>query len=382
MLLNYNDYRRAAKRRLPRIIFDFIDGGADAEDCVRRNVEDLGKITLVPRQLRNVSCIDTSVSLFGQVWKSPVGLAPTGFNGLLRPGADLALARAASQSGVPFILSTASNVRLERIASEAAGHRWLQLYVMGSRQIAEQLIRRARAAGYSALVLTVDVAQGGKRERDIRNGMTMPFKPSLRTLWDFGSHPSWAIRFVGQGPPEFVNLDDCDQSERPPELAAALGNRQMDRTVVWDSLAWLREHWDGPLLLKGILHPDDARQAVREGVDGLIVSNHGGRQLDVAPSTIQALPGVLDAVANAIPVLVDGGFRRGGDVAKALAMGAKAVLVGRPVLWGLAAAGEEGVRHVLEAFHDELSRTMTLLGATRVDELSANYLGVSKKYDF
>ncbi|MCI2806990.1 alpha-hydroxy acid oxidase [Eoetvoesiella caeni] len=377
--MNLDDYRRAARRQLPRVIFDFIDGGADAEDCVRRNIEDLGKVTLLPRQLRDVSSVDTSVSLFGHSWKSPVALAPTGFNGLLRPGADIVLARAADQMGTPFILSTASNVPLEQIARQANGIRWLQLYIMGGRRIAEQLIRRARNLDYSALVLTVDVAVGGHRERDVRNGMTMPFKPSLRTMLDFGLHPSWALRFMGKGPPKFANLEDPDQGSHSAELAVALGNRQMDRSMAWDNLAWLREHWDGPLLLKGILHPDDARRAVGEGVDGLIVSNHGGRQLDVVPSTIQALPGVLDAVAKAIPVLVDGGFRRGGDIAKALAMGAKAVLVGRPALWGLAVAGEAGVRNVLETFNEELSRTMALLGATQVEELSANYLNNIQK---
>lgn len=380
MLLNFNDYRREAKKCLPRIVFDFIDGGADAEDCVRRNTDDLGEVMLLPRYLRDVSSVDTSLTLFGQLWKSPIAVAPTGFNGLLRPDADIALARAAAQAGIPFVLSTAANVRLERIASESNGIHWLQLYVMGSRQIAEQIIRRARNCAYTALVLTVDVAVGGNRERDTRNNLKMPFKPSLRALLDFCLHPSWAFRFVGKGVPKFANLEEPDQSVQSPELAAALGNREMDRSVAWDNLTWLREHWDGPLLLKGILHPDDARRAVEAGVNGLIVSNHGGRQLDMVPSTIQALPGVLKAVANAIPVLVDGGFRRGGDVAKALALGAKAVLVGRPVLWGLAVAGEQGARTILDTFNAELLQAMTLLGATHIHELNADHLATSKRW--
>ena len=378
MLLNCNDYRREAKKCLPRLVYDFIDGGADAEDCLRRNADDLARVTLLPRCLRDVTLVETSLTLFGQVWKSPIALAPTGFNGLLCPDADIYLARAAAQAGNPFVVSTAANVRLERIAAESNGIRWLQLYVMGSRQIAEQIMRRARNCGYSALVLTVDVAVGGNRERDTRNGLKMPFKPSPRTLLDFCMHPTWAFRFLGQGMPKFANLENLDETELSPELADALGNRQMDRSVAWDNLKWLREHWHGPLLLKGILHPDDARRAVEAGVDGLIVSNHGGRQLDLVPSTIQALPGVLNAVANAIPVLVDGGFRRGGDVAKALALCAKAVLLGRPVLWGLAVAGEQGVRTILETFNAELLQAMTLLGATRLHELNAGNLATSK----
>ncbi|TAL76932.1 MAG: alpha-hydroxy-acid oxidizing protein [Burkholderiaceae bacterium] len=378
MLLNFNDYRCRARRRLPRIVFDFIDGGADAQECMLHNTQDLSRVMLLPHCLHDVTSVDTTMTLFGQTWKSPVAVAPTGFNGLLRPGADVMLARAAAAAGVPFILSTASNVRLEQVASECSGVKWLQLYVMGSRQIAEGMMRRARQCGYTVLVLTVDVATGGNRERDTRNGMTTPFRPSLRTLLDFGRHPSWALRFVGEGTPKFANVVAPDDASQSPELTAALANRQLDRSVAWESLAWLRKHWEGPILIKGVLHPKDAKRALEAGVNGIIVSNHGGRQLDVVPSTISALPAVLDAVGGAIPVLVDGGFRRGGDVAKALALGAKAVLVGRPVLWGLAAAGEPGVRAVLDTFTTELHRAMTLLGAIRVDDLRDDHVAITR----
>ena len=342
-----------------------------------RNTADLAALTLLPRYLRDVSRVDAGLTLFGQQWRTPIAAAPTGFNGLLRPGADLDIARAAAACGVPFIQSTASNVSLERIATEAGGLRWLQLYLMGGRPVAEQMLRRASAHGFSALVLTVDVPVGGLRECDLRNGMQMPFRPTFRTALDIAAHPRWAMRFAGHGQPGFANLADPNQLAPSPALQAALGNREMDRSVAWDTIEWLRERWDKPLLLKGVLHPADAARAVAAGVDGLIVSNHGGRQLDAAPSAIAALPAVLRAVDNAVPVLVDGGFRSGTDVAKALALGARAVLIGRPLLWGIAAAGESGAYEVMQMIARGLERTMTLLGARSLDELRSNDLGIT-----
>ena len=377
LLLNSEDWRQRARQRLPRFVFDFIDGGAETQACMARNTADLAALTLLPRYLRDVSRVDAGLTLFGQQWRAPIAAAPTGFNGLLRPGADLDIARAAAACGVPFIQSTASNVSLERIAAEAGGLRWLQLYLMGGRPVAEQMLRRASAHGFSALVLTVDVPVGGLRECDLRNGMQMPFRPTFRTALDIAAHPRWAMRFAGHGQPGFANLADPNQLAPSPALQAALGNREMDRSVAWDTIEWLRERWDKPLLLKGVLHPADAARAVAAGVDGLIVSNHGGRQLDAAPSAIAALPAVLRAVDNAVPVLVDGGFRSGTDVAKALALGARAVLIGRPLLWGIAAAGESGACEVMQMIARGLERTMTLLGARSLDELRSNDLGIT-----
>lgn len=378
--LNFDDYRRLARRRLPRFVFDFIDGGAETEACMARNTAELAALTLLPRQLRDVRRIDTGQTLWGQHWPLPFAAAPTGFNGLLRPGADLAIARAARAGGVPFIQSTASNMSLEQIAADATagpGTRWLQLYLMGGRAIAEQMLRRAEAHGFGALVLTVDVAVGGQRERDARNGMRMPFRLTPKTALDIAMHPGWALRFAGHGQPGFANLADPAQAAPSAELAAALGNREMDRSVTWDIVAWLRERWHKPLLLKGVLHPADAAMAVAAGVDGLVVSNHGGRQLDTSPSAISALPGVLRAVNGAVPVLVDGGFRSGADIAKALALGARAVLIGRPLLWGIATGGEQGARDVLQMLACGLERTMTLLGARSLGELRDNDPGTS-----
>ncbi len=376
-LLNFEDYRSAARRALPRFVFDFIDGAAERELSKTSNERDLDAISLLPRYLRDVSRVDTSQTLFGQRWPMPFAVAPMGFNGLLRPGADLDIARAAASCEVPFIQSTASNMRLEDIAQGAKGVRWLQLYLMGGRAIAEHMLRRAQAQGFGALILTVDVAVGGDRERDTRNGMRMPFRLTPKTAIDILTHPRWALRFAGKGQPDFANLKAQDEAPASAELAAALGNREMDRSVDWDIIAWLRERWDKPILLKGVLHPADAALAVAAGVDGLIVSNHGGRQLDVAPSTIAALPSVLRAVDGAIPVLIDGGFRSGSDVARALALGARAVLIGRPLLWGVAVGGEEGAARVLHMIASGLLRTMTLLGAASLNDLLETHPGTA-----
>lgn len=370
MDLTIDDHRRRARRRLPRFVFDFIDGAAGDETCTARNRAALEAVTLVPRCLRDVSAIDPSASLFGRRWSMPLAAAPTGLNGLVRPGADLALARAAADAGIPFVLSTASNQRLERIAGEAGGNLWLQLYIMEDRSIARQLVTRARRAGFTALVLTVDVPVSGRRERDLRHGFRLPFRPPLATILDICRHPLWLARQALAGPPGFPNLSEQEVA-RSPALDAQLLSRALDRRLSWEVLDWLRDLWDGPVLLKGILHPDDAATAVERGVDGVIVSNHGGRQLDAAPATAAILPAVAGAVGGRVPLLMDGGIRRGGDIAKALALGASAVLAGRPLLYGLASRGEAGARSVLATFAAELDNAMTLLGAPTVSHLRA-----------
>lgn len=369
MMLRIADFRTRARTRLPRFVFDYVDGAAEDEQCVTRNESDLRSLYLLPTCLRDTTEQDTSVEVFGQRWSSPIGIAPVGFAGLVRPGGDLLLAKAAAGQGVPFVLSTASNERLEAVRGAApSGMQWMQLYVMSDRSMAEQMVKRAKLAGFGALVLTVDVAVGGMRERDVRNGFKLPFRPGVRTLTDLVTHPSWSISMALAGSPGFVNLSD-GEGESSPQVQAALLARTMDRSLTWDSIRWLRELWDGPLLVKGLLHPDDAAKAVSHGVDGIVVSNHGGRQLDCTPSTISALPAVVDAVKGRVPVFIDGGFRRGSDVVKALALGARAAFVGRPPIWGLAANGEEGAKLVLRLMADEIGRTMTLLGVTRIAEI-------------
>lgn len=359
----------AARRRLPRFVFDYVDGTADDGVCHQRNRDDLEALTLSPRVLVDTSQLDTGVDVLGQHWAMPFGIAPTGLNGLIRPGGDAMLACAARRFGVPFALSTASNMRLEQVAQQAqGGMQWMQLYVM-HRAIAEQIVARAQTAGYQALVLTVDVPVGGYRERDIRHGFQLPFKPSLSFAWDVCTHPAWAAQLLCSGVPEFVNLQPDADAPGSAEVQAALLTRAMDRTLAWESLRWLRELWKGPLILKGVLRPDDARRAMDHGVDALIVSNHGGRQLDVAPSSIGALSQVVAAVGEGMPVMMDGGIRRGSDIAKALALGARGVFIGRPALFALAAAGQTGVEQWLQQLQADFQRTLILLGVRHLDEL-------------
>lgn len=375
MMLSIDDYRRAARRALPRFVADYVDGGAEDEQCLARNEQALRECQLVPGVLRDTRDIDLSVEVFGRRWSQPVGIAPVGFAGLVRPGGDVLMARAAAARGVPFVLSTASNARLEAVRAAAPdAELWMQLYVMGDRSIAEQLVRRAGGAGYRALVLTVDVPVSGYRERDVRNGFKLPFKPGLRTVADLVTHPRWSLAAALAGTPGFVNLVEDPDAPASPQVQAALLARAMDRGLVWESLAWLRSLWDGPLLLKGVLSANDARRATQAGVDGLVVSNHGGRQLDAAPATVCVLPRIVDAVGGKFPVFVDSGFRRGSDVAKALALGATAAFIGRAALWGLASAGESGIRDVLGLFATELERTLVLMGQPTASALGRQHL--------
>ncbi|MEZ5704175.1 MAG: alpha-hydroxy acid oxidase [Burkholderiaceae bacterium] len=370
--LTVSDWREAARRVLPRFVFEYVDGAAEDELGLARNRAALDAVTLAPRALRDTRQIDPSITFLGKRWAQPFAVAPTGLNGLVRPGGDRMGAAAAQSMGVPFVLSTASNERLEAVREAAPeGQLWLQLYVMEDRSIAEQMLRRARQARFDALVLTVDVAVSGLRERDVRNGFKLPFKPTPSLVADLLKHPAWSMRIAACGAPAFVNMVDDPEAPMSAQAQAALLARAMDRGLDWASLRWLRQHWDGPLILKGILHPDDARRALKEGVDALIVSNHGARQLDLAPAAITQLPVIVNAVDDRLPVLMDSGIRRGADVARALALGAKAVLIGRPVLYGLAVDGQAGMQSVLQTLADELMRNLILLGETDLDSLRA-----------
>lgn len=364
------DYRELARRRLPRQLFDYLDGGAYEERTMRANAEDLERLLLRQIVMRDVSARDPAVEVLGQRLAFPVVLAPVGLGGMVAPRAEVQAARAAEAAGVPFVESTVSICSVEEVARATLTPPWFQLYVMRDRGYTRHLMERAQAAGCRTLILTVDLAVVGARHRDTRNavvGGNLPARSRIRRALDLLSHPGW-IRSVAIGgkPLTFGNLEDAVPGARTPDAFRDWVDAQFDPSVTWEDIAWVRESWDGDLLVKGVLEPGDARRAVEAGVDGVIVSNHGGRQLDSVPSTARALPEVADAVGDQVEVLVDGGVRTGLDVFKMVALGASAVLVGRAWAWAVAAGGEAGVRHVLSVLKADLDVALALTGNTSV----------------
>ncbi len=370
-LFSVEDYRRRAGARLPKFVFDYIDGGAEDEGTLARNRAALDEIDFIPTILKNVHQRSLATSILGRPSAAPFMVAPLGLSGLSWPQGDIAMARAAQTAGIPFALSTAASASLEDVAAASDGDRWFQLYVLKDRDLATGLVRRAHAAGYRVLVLTVDVIVGGKRERDLRNGFRQPLRMRPSTLADIVAHPHWALGIARTGVPAFGNLRTAGATR---DQQAALLTRAMDATLAWSDLAWLRGEWPGKIVVKGLVSVADARTAVDEGVDGIVLSNHGGRQLDGAIAPIDVLPEVVQAVGDRIDVLVDGGFRRGAHIAKALALGAKAVLLGRAPLYGLGAAGEVGAQAVLALLADELDRVLALLGCRSPAELTPGHV--------
>lgn len=365
-----DDWRTLARQRLPRILFDYLDGGAGTEAGLRRNREAFDKLPLLPDRLRDVAARRIDIELLGRRIAAPLVIAPMGLNGLLWPQGDVVLARAAARAGIPFTLSTASNAALEQVAEAAGGNLWFQLYVL-DRNLADRLVARALAAGYQTLVLTVDVPVNGRRERDLRNGFALPFRRTPRLVLDVLRHPRWALDAARHGIPGMGNL--VADAEADPAAQAALLARRMDASFDWDDLARLREAWPHRLVVKGLLHAEDARRCLAHGADGVVLSNHGGRQLEDLPSALDALPATV--AATEAPVLADGGVRRGADVIKALALGARAVLLGRAMLYGLAAAGEEGATAVLNMILEDIDRTLALIGCPSVRELEPRHVG-------
>jgi L-lactate dehydrogenase (cytochrome) len=371
------DYRELARRRLPRQLFDYVDGGAYDENTMRANVADLEDVLLRQVVMRDVSERDQSVEVLGQRLAMPIALAPVGLGGMLAPRAEVLAARAAEKAGIPFIESTVSIASVEEVAAATKQPPWFQLYVMRDRGYAEDLMDRAAAVGSPVLVLTVDLAVVGARHRDTRNAMagrTSAWAKARRGL-DLVSHPGW-IRgtAIGGKPLTFGNLEKAVPDAKTPAAFREWVDAQFDPSVTWDDVAWVRDRWPGRLVVKGVLDPEDARRAVDAGVDGIVVSNHGGRQLDSVPSTARALPDVADAVGDAVEVLADGGVRTGVDVVKMVAMGAKAVLIGRSWAWAVAARGERGVRHVLRVFQADIDTALGLTGQTAIADVDRSAL--------
>lgn len=356
------DYRRIARRRLPRGVFDYIDGGAEDEVTLGRNSEAFGRLEFRPRVLSDVGQVDLSTSLLGRYLPAPVVLAPTSCTRIVTPGGELDVARAAARAGLPYTLSTMATRSVEEVAAVSDGPKWFQVYVWRDRALVKDLLARAAACGYEAIVITVDTAVLGRRERDVRHGFTVPPKIGPRTVIDGALHPAWTWNFVRAGPITFANATGT----------AAGDGSQFDPSLSWRDLDWFRAEWDGPIVLKGVQTADDARTAAGAGVQAIALSNHGGRQLDGAPVPVEQLAEVAGAVAGQAEIICDGGIRRGSDVVKALALGARACMIGRAYLYGLGAVGERGVDGVLGLLADDMRRTMALLGRRSVAELDAD----------
>jgi L-lactate dehydrogenase (cytochrome) len=368
------DLRAIARRRLPRGVFDYIDGGAEDELTMAANTEAYRRVGFRPRVLRDVSDIDTTTTLLGKPMSIPLVLAPTGFTRIADPAGELAVARAAARAGVPYALSTLGTRSIEEVAEAGSGRLWFQVYVWRDRGLVSNLVDRAAEAGYEALCVTVDTAVLGKRERDARRGFTLPPKLGISTIFDGIVHPGWTWQFLRSEPILFANLVGRHTDDGTAAIALSDIASQFDPTLSWKDVTWLRERWSGPIVVKGIQTVADAEIAADEGIEAIALSNHGGRQLDSAPAPFGLLPAVSDAVGGRIEIICDGGVRRGSDVVKAIALGATACMAGRAYLYGLGAAGEAGVDHVLGILSSDIRRTMALIGSRTVKEIDREFL--------
>ena len=371
-----SDLREMARRRLPNIFFEYIDGGSYAEVTLGRNVADMDAIALRQRVMRDMTKLDTSVETLGQTFRMPVGLAPVGMAGMYAHRGEVQASRAATAAGVPFCLSTVGVCSIEEVSATGTPP-WFQLYMLKDRGYMRELVARAKAAGSPVLVFTVDLPTPGARYRDTRSGFTgaSPLRAALTQLRDGVTHPAWTWDLFVHGRPHTLGsvAGAVSDSRRVTDFLSWIG-RNFDRSVTWKDIDWVREIWDGPIVIKGILDPADARDAVKAGAQGLIVSNHGGRQLDGVLSSVVALPRIVDAVGGDLEVYLDGGIRSGLDVLKAMALGAKACFVGRPWAWALGAGGEKQVARMLEIISAELAVAMVLTGCTSVRDAGPDLL--------
>ncbi len=380
--VNVADLREIARRRLPRSVFGFIDGGAHDEVTLRDNVDDFSRLRFAPRMLVDVSARRQAIELLGQSLTSPMVFGPTGIAGLLWPEGDLCIARATELRGIGFCQSTTSNASIEQVASRGRRNHWFQLYVQKDRGLTRSLLQRAQDVGCPVLVLTVDLPLPGARERDVRTGFTLPPRMGLSNIFDYARRLGWLWR-MSQAPRfTFGNLDDPNAAPRKLVTLAEQVGKNFDASVSWKDLDWIRSAWPGKLAIKGLLRADDAVRAVQHGADAVIVSNHGGRQLDQVQSGIAALPAIAEAVAGQVPVLMDGGIRRGSDVVKARALGATACIVGRAGLYGLAAGGQAGVERAIAMLQQEIDITLALLGVPDIADVDRSALCMETKETF
>jgi L-lactate dehydrogenase (cytochrome) len=373
---NIAELRALARRRVPGVVFDYVDGAAWDELTAERNQADLRRLAVLPHVLTAAADIDLSTTVLGQPVAVPLLGAPTGMTGIVHHDGEIALARAVHGAGGLHVLSSVGSRTVEEVAEQSPGPLWFQLYVSRDRGYVRELLGRARSAGYLALVITVDVQRAGARERDRRNGFTLPPRFSMRSLAQGVVRPRWSVDFVRR--PHFLSEGArrarAGGSDGPQPSLTAIINSQFDPGLGWEEISWLQEQWEGPIVLKGVLRAEDAQQAARLGLGGVIVSNHGGRQLDHAPSSISVLPWVVDAVGSELEVYMDGGIRRGVDIVKALALGARACLSGRALVYGLGAGGEPGARRAMNLLVDELRLAMTLAGCPSVRELDRGWV--------
>jgi L-lactate dehydrogenase (cytochrome) len=381
-VVNIEDLRRAARRRLPRALFDYIDGGADREFTLRENCGAFDALTFRPRCAVSNSTLDLGTSVLGTPLTLPFLLAPVGSSRMFYPRGEEVAAREAGLAGTAYILSTLSGCLLEDVRRASAGPVWYQLYLVGGRDVALAAIERARTAGYSALVVTIDTAVAGMRERDLRNGMKelLTHNPwtMLPFVWQFVSRPRWLAGFLSDG--GMMKFPNVVLPGEGPMLYADVGTALEQSTATWNDLRWIREAWKGPILVKGVHIGEDARRAVDAGVDAMVVSNHGGRQLDGVRATVRVLPEIVAAVNGQAEVLLDGGIRRGSDIVKAMCLGARAVLVGRAYAYGLGAGGGAGVARAIEILRADVVRTLKLLGCSSVGELDRSYVNVPAEW--
>ncbi|HXV30370.1 MAG TPA: alpha-hydroxy acid oxidase [Sinorhizobium sp.] len=373
-ILEIRDLKALAQRRVPKLFFDYADSGAWTEGTYRANEEDFGKIKLRQRVLVDMTDRSLETTMIGQKVSMPVALAPTGLTGMQHADGEMLAAQAAEAYGVPFTLSTMSICSIEDVASVTTRPFWFQLYVMRDRDFVLNLIDRAKAANCSALVLTLDLQILGQRHKDLRNGLSAPPRMTPKHLWMMATRPRWCMKMLGTRRRTFRNIVGHAKNVTDLSSLGAWTAEQFDPQLSWKDVEWIKERWGGPLILKGILDPEDAKMAAKTGADAIVVSNHGGRQLDGAPSSISMLPRIVDAVGHQIEVHLDGGIRSGQDVLKAIALGAQGTFIGRPFLYGLGAMGKEGVTLALDIIRKEMDITMALCGRRRITDVGGDII--------